>query len=73
MNYAQLQTAKALHDDITKQAANIESKVYLFFDEIQEVADWEKCVNSLPQAGNTIKCMFSGAFSILNHFRNRVR
>lgn len=39
MNYSQLQTAKALHDEITKRAANIEGKVYLFFDEIQEVAD----------------------------------
>ncbi len=26
--------------------ANIEGKVYLFFDEIQEVKDWEKCINS---------------------------
>ena len=24
-----------------------DDKVYLFFDEIQEVKDWEKCVNSL--------------------------
>ena len=46
MNYAHLQTAKALHDEITKRSANIEGKVYLFFDEIQEVKDWEKCVNS---------------------------
>ena len=47
MNYAHLQTAKALHDEITKRSANIEGKVYLFFDEIQEVKDWEKCINSL--------------------------
>lgn len=46
MNFAHLQNAKALHDEITKRAANIEGKVYLFFDEIQEVADWEKCINS---------------------------
>lgn len=46
MNYSHLQTAKALHDEITKRAADIEGKVYLFFDEIQEVRDWEKCVNS---------------------------
>ena len=37
MNYAHLQTAKALHDEITKRAAAIDGKVYLFFDEIQEV------------------------------------
>jgi len=47
MGYSHLQTAKALHDEITRRAADIEGKVYLFFDEIQEVKDWEKCVNSL--------------------------
>ena len=46
LNYAHLQTAKALHDEITRQAADIHGKVYLFFDEIQEVKDWEKCINS---------------------------
>lgn len=46
MNYAHLQTAQALHEAITKLAAGIEGKVYLFFDEIQEVEDWEKCINS---------------------------
>ena len=40
MNYTHLQTAQALHDEITKRAADIEGKVYLFFDEIQEVKDW---------------------------------
>ncbi len=47
MRYARLQTAKALHEEITQRAAEISGKVYLFFDEIQEVKDWEKCVNSL--------------------------
>lgn len=47
MSYSHLQTAKALHDEISKRAANIEGKVYLFLDEIQEVAGWEKCINSL--------------------------
>lgn len=46
MNYAHLRTAKALHDEITKKAADIDGKIYLFFDEIQEVKDWEKCINS---------------------------
>lgn len=46
LNYAHLQTAKALHEEITKRAAEINGKVYLFFDEIQEVKDWEKCINS---------------------------
>ena len=47
MGYAHLQTAAALHEEITKRAEEIDGKVYLFFDEIQEVKDWEKCVNSL--------------------------
>ena len=47
MRYSHLCTAKALHDEVTEQAAGMEGKVYLFFDEIQEVEDWEKCVNSL--------------------------
>ena len=47
MRYSHLQTAKALHDEITAKAAEMDGKVYLFFDEIQEVKDWEKCVNSL--------------------------
>lgn len=47
MGYSYLQTAKALHDEIIKRADQIGGKVYLFFDEIQEVKDWEKCINSL--------------------------
>lgn len=47
MRYAHLLTAKALHDEITQKASSIEGKVYLFFDEIQEVQDFEKCINSL--------------------------
>ena len=41
LNFSHLQTAKSLHDEITKRAAEINGKVYLFFDEIQEVKDWE--------------------------------
>ena len=46
MSYSRLQTAQTLHDEITKRAAAMEGKIYLFFDEIQEVKDWEKCINS---------------------------
>lgn len=46
MSYAHLQTAQALHAEISKRAADIDGKVYLFFDEIQEVKDWEKCISS---------------------------
>ncbi|MCM1119419.1 MAG: ATP-binding protein [bacterium] len=47
MRYAHLQTAKALHEEIIQRASAIGGKVFLFFDEIQEVMEWEKCVNSL--------------------------
>lgn len=50
MSYSHLQTAKALHDEITKRAAEIDGKAYLFFDEIQEVKEWEKCINSFRVA-----------------------
>lgn len=50
MNYAHLQTAVALHEEITKRAKGIGGKVYLFFDEIQEVNAWEKCINSFRVA-----------------------
>lgn len=47
MRYSNLHTGQALHEEILKRAENIQGKVYLFFDEIQEVTDWEKCINSL--------------------------
>ena len=50
MSFDHLQTARALHDEITKRVSHLEGKVYLFFDEIQEVKDWEKYVNSLRVA-----------------------
>ena len=46
MSNANLCSAAALHEHIMARAEQISGKVYLFFDEIQEVADWEKCVNS---------------------------
>ena len=46
LSYSHLQTAQSLHDEITSRAKEIGGKVYLFFDEIQEVKDWEKCINS---------------------------
>ena len=39
MSYSRLQTAQALYDEITQRAAQIKGKVYMFFDEIQEVKD----------------------------------
>ena len=46
MSNAPFCTAAALHDEIIRRTAGIKGKVYLFFDEIQEVEAWEKCINS---------------------------
>ena len=47
MKNARLRTAEALHREVTERISTIEGKAYLFFDEIQEVLEWEKCINSL--------------------------
>ena len=39
-------SAAGLHEELTRRIAAIKGKVYLFFDEIQEVTDWERCINS---------------------------
>ena len=46
MTLSHLRTAEALHHDVIEKAKSIKGKVYLFFDEIQEVREWEKAVNS---------------------------
>ena len=40
-------TAKALYEELCKRMSDIKDKAYIFLDEIQEVADWEKCINSM--------------------------
>lgn len=47
MRNAQLCTAEALYDELVRRAAPIKGEIYFFFDEIQEVERWERCVNSL--------------------------
>ncbi len=47
MGLEHLCSAKALHDEVIKLSKQMTGKIYLFFDEIQEVESWEKCVNSL--------------------------
>ncbi len=47
MSFAHLCHAQALRDEIIRLSKGISGKLYLFFDEIQEVQDWEKCINSL--------------------------
>ena len=46
MSNAHLCSADALHQEISRRISGITEKAYLFFDEIQEVTGWEKCVNS---------------------------
>ena len=43
----ELTTADKLYEYILKKASEIKKKCYIFLDEIQEVKDWEKCINSL--------------------------
>jgi predicted AAA+ superfamily ATPase len=46
LSNAHLCSANALHQEISRRIAAITGKTYLFFDEIQEVNGWEKCINS---------------------------
>ncbi len=44
---AHLLDAVSLHNEIMERAKNLNGMVYVFLDEIQDVVDWERCVNSL--------------------------
>ena len=46
MSNAHLCFAETLHEEVTRRVNGISGKAYLFFDEIQEVVGWEKCINS---------------------------
>ncbi len=46
LEYEEIKTAKSLFTHLKSNLSN-ENKTYLFLDEIQEVKDWEKVVNSL--------------------------
>ena len=50
MCYIPLLTAATLYNELIKRAQSFSGKAYFFLDEIQEVNDWEKCVNSLRVA-----------------------
>lgn len=51
MAYSTLTNAETLHRTIIEKAEENPKLKYLFFDEIQEVKDWEKCINSLLSKG----------------------
>lgn len=49
-NFENMNTTRSievLHRDIINRVADISGKVFIFFDEIQELENWEKCINSL--------------------------
>ena len=46
LTLSHLCTAEALHQDVMEKARVLPGKVYLFFDEVQEVQQWEKAINS---------------------------
>ena len=50
MCYIPLLTAATLYNELIKRAQSFSGKAYFFLDEIQEVKDWENCVNSLRVA-----------------------
>ena len=47
MSFDHLKDAKVLHDYLKSQMDAVTGRPYLFLDELQEVDDWETCINSL--------------------------
>jgi len=45
--YTPLKTGDVLYQDLSRKLSAASGKAYLFLDEIQEVTQWETCVNSL--------------------------
>lgn len=50
MTHGHLLSAESLHEEIKSRLSGINGKTYLFFDEIQDVLDWERCINSFRVA-----------------------
>lgn len=44
MSNTHLCTAREFHDEIIRRASEMKSRIYLFFDEIQEVDAWENAL-----------------------------
>ena len=45
-SYSSLLDSNSLYERIIEFQKSTEGRIYLFFDEIQEVENWEKCINS---------------------------
>ena len=52
MDLRDLKTPENLHAQIKKRLGGIKGRAYLFLDEVQEVAGWEACINSLRVNSN---------------------
>jgi len=52
MGLQELKDPKILHDHLKAKIKGIKGQVYLFLDEIQEVNNWETCINSLRVNSN---------------------
>ncbi len=46
MKHKNLLTAEAFHEEVSNIIGSRKTKTYLFFDEIQEVTEWERAINS---------------------------
>lgn len=47
LKYEQLKDYRLLYEEISHRAENASGRMYILLDEIQEVSEWEKAVNSL--------------------------
>ena len=65
IDYIDIKDAKILNEYVEKRMVNSE-KYYLFFDEIQNVANWEKAINSF-------KAKYQEKVSILHNMNFRLR
>lgn len=46
MTTSHLRMAQALYEEVRQRVSAMEGRAYLFFDEIQEVSEWERAINS---------------------------
>jgi len=52
MSLQELKDPNILHDHLKEKIKSIKGQVYLFLDEIQEVNNWETCINSIRVNSN---------------------
>ena len=53
MNLRNLKDPQVLHDHLKAKIDSIKGRTYLFLDELQDVNDWETCINSLRVNSDT--------------------